>query len=410
RYFIPGVESKVFEVAGKKVGLTICEDIWVKENPVTELVSKGAELIINCSASPFHVGKFDERVTLISRLAKENNVPIAYVNLVGGQDELVFDGASFVCDQRGELIACAKRFNEDFLVSGLSEDPIKIKTDEIADIYEALVLGLRDYVQKNGFEKVALGLSGGIDSAVTACIAEKAVGSDCVLGVSMPSEHTSAESIKDAKCIAENLKIEFKVISIEEIQRSFLKELAPHFKGTKPNVAEENLQARIRANILMALSNKHGYLCLATGNKSEMAVGYTTLYGDMAGGFAPLVDVSKKRVYQLANFINKIKGKEVIPPNIIKKAPSAELRPGQLDTDSLPPYEILDKVLYLIVEENKGAKEIKSQGFPDEIVDDTFARIRKNEFKRWQAPPGIKITWKAFGVGRRMPLTNRFSD
>jgi len=407
RYFEPAKEHYLFNWKGMRVGVSICEDIWVDESPADIQARRGADFLVNISASPFYSGKSKIRRGIISEKAKRNNVPIAYLNLVGGQDDLVFDGSSCVFDSQGRLIGVAKSFEEDFLISGLiSTSSITIKERPIEEVYKALILGIKDYVHKNGFEKVVIGLSGGIDSALTAVLATQALGPSNVLCLYMPSQFSSKRSFEDAKRLASNLGVDFQVIPIQEIYESYLKSLRDIFKGTEFGVTEENIQARIRGNILMAVSNKFGYLVLSTGNKSEFAVGYTTLYGDMAGGLAVLSDVPKTTVYELAHYINSIK--KVIPESIIKKPPSAELRENQKDEDDLPPYRILDPILHLYIEENRSAKEIEEMGFKKELVREIIRKVDRNEYKRQQAPVGIKITPKAFGFGRRMPITNRY--
>ena len=423
RYFKPGTENCVFNLdkPGLKLGINICEDIWVDgHGPTEKQVELGAELIVNISASPFYAGKSRVRRELIAMRARANKVPIAYVNLVGGQDELVFDGRSCVFDARGALIAEGEQFEECLVISTIDSAPIAPpdeadraemrKNEEIEEIFNALLLGIRDYVRKNGFTKVVIGLSGGIDSALTAALATEALGAHNVVGVAMPSAITSSSSIEDAKRLAENLGIEFKVIPIVDAVNAYTKMLSEEFKDTTPDVTEENIQARIRGNVLMALSNKFGYLVLSTGNKSELAVGYCTLYGDMSGGLAAISDVPKTMVYKLAAYYNKLKGAEVIPHSILTKAPSAELRAGQKDTDSLPPYEVLDPILHAYIEENRSKEEIIAMGFDAEVVSEIIWKVDHNEYKRQQAPIGIKITPKAFGTGRRMPITNRYNE
>ena len=424
RYFKPGTENRVFNLGKSrhnlKLGINICEDIWVDgHGPTEKQVELGAELIVNISASPFYAGKSRLRRELIAMRARANKVPIAYVNLVGGQDELVFDGRSGIFNDKGALIAEGEQFKECFITSTLDSAPItppdeadraEMRETEIEEIFNALLLGIRDYVRKNGFRKVVIGLSGGIDSALTTVLATEALGAHNVVGVAMPSAITSSSSIEDAKRLAENLGIEFKVIPIIEAVNAYTRMLSKEFKDTTPDVTEENIQARIRGNVLMALSNKFGYLVLSTGNKSELAVGYCTLYGDMSGGLAAISDVPKTMVYELAEYYNTLKGAEVIPHSIIVKAPSAELRAGQKDTDSLPPYEVLDPILHAYIEENKSKEEIIEMGFDAEVVSEVIWKVDHNEYKRQQAPIGIKITPKAFGTGRRMPITNRYNE
>ena len=424
RYFKPGTENRVFNVGKSrhnlKLGINIREDIWVDgHGPTEKQVELGAELIVNISASPFYAGKSRLRRELIAMRARANKVPIAYVNLVGGQDELVFDGRSGIFNDKGALIAEGEQFKECLITSTLDSAPItppdeadraEMRETEIEEIFNALLLGIRDYVRKNGFRKVVIGLSGGIDSALTTVLATEALGAHNVVGVAMPSAITSSSSIEDAKRLAENLGIEFKVIPIIEAVNAYTRMLSKEFKDTTPDVTEENIQARIRGNVLMALSNKFGYLVLSTGNKSELAVGYCTLYGDMSGGLAAISDVPKTMVYKLAAYYNKLKGAEVIPHSIITKAPSAELRAGQKDTNSLPPYEVLDPILHAYIEENKSKEEIIEMGFDAEVVSEVIWKVDHNEYKRQQAPIGIKITPKAFGTGRRMPITNRYNE
>lgn len=409
RYFSPAPICHVFNLNDIKLGINICEDIWVDGGPTEIQAKKRAELVVNISASPFHVGKIKEREELLSRRARENRVYVAYVNLVGGQDDLVFDGGSYIFNEKGELVAKCKRFQEDLVVTSLDGnlvEKIGPPADPLEEIYSALVLGIRDYVRKNGFEKVVIGLSGGIDSALTAALAAEALGPKNVVGVSMPSEISSRESMEDARTLAENLGIGYKVIPISDVVNAYTKMLSEEFKDKKPDTTEENIQARIRGNVLMALSNKFGYLVLSTGNKSETAVGYTTLYGDMTGGLAAISDVPKTMVYKLAEYLN-IK-KEIIPKNILIKEPSAELRVGQKDTDTLPPYDVLDQILNAYIEENKSKEDIIANGYDPKVVEDIIRRVDNNEYKRQQAAPGIRITPKAFGSGRRMPLTHKY--
>lgn len=410
RYFEPGKAIKVFNFKGQKIGINICEDLWIDDGPTDQQVKKGANLIIIISASPFYVGKWQVRKQLVRKRALANKVPIFYNNLVGGQDDLIFDGGSFAFDQRGNLIGLAKHFAEDLLVIDIDSAKLikDLKENEETEVFNALVLGLRDYVGKNRFPKVVLGLSGGIDSALVCALAVQALGSDRVFGVTMPSPFSSEASVKDSITLANNLKIELLNIPITEIYKSYLTTLKPSFEDKKLDATEDNIQARIRGNILMALANKFGYLVLSTGNKSETAVGYTTLYGDMAGGLAVISDVPKMMVYRLAKYFNQQATKELIPKNIFAKPPSAELKPNQKDSDDLPPYEILDKILALSIEENKSKEEIIKQGFSKALVNDIIRRIDHNEYKRKQAPLGLKITPKAFGSGRRMPITNKF--
>jgi len=409
RYFQPGDESHIFELGTMKLGVNICEDIWMDEGPTERQVKKGAEIIVNISASPFHAGKLRVKEDLLERKAMENNIPVVYTNIVGGQDDLVFDGRSCIFNKKGERIAQCKAFEEDLMVCDLSStDKMVEELDPIGEIYHALALGIKDYVRKNGFKKVIIGLSGGIDSALTAALAVEAVGAQSVVGVSMPSKISSKGSREDAKKLAENFGIELKIIPISKGVAVYNAMLSDEFKATKPDVTEENIQARIRGNILMSLSNKFGYLVLTTGNKSELAVGYTTLYGDMAGGLAAISDVPKTTVYKLATYINTIKRRDVMPQTIIEKEPSAELREGQKDSDTLPPYAVLDQILLAYIDENKSKEEIIGQGLDERVVSEIIWMVDHNEYKRQQAPLGIKITPKAFGFGRRMPITNKY--
>ncbi len=410
RYFEPGKDIKVFPYRNKKIGINICEDLWIDNGPTDQQVKKGADLIIIISASPYYVGKWQVRKELVKNQAITNQVPILYVNLVGGQDDLIFDGGSFAYDAKGNLIGLAKHFEEDLLVINLdSARTIKdsVETEE-TEVFNALVLGLCDYVDKNNFPKVVLGLSGGIDSALTCVLAKEALGKERVIGVMMPSPFSSESSINDVKSLAQNLQIELLNIPITDIYNSYLSTLQKNFQGRQEDVTEENIQARIRGNILMALANKFNYLVLSTGNKSEIAVGYTTLYGDMAGGLAIISDVPKTMVYRLAQYYNQKAGKELIPKYTILKPPSAELKPNQKDSDDLPDYDKLDKILTLYIEDNKSKEEIIEHGFAKDLVTDIIRRVDHNEYKRKQAPLGLKITPKAFGSGRRMPITNKF--
>lgn len=410
RYFEPAKESQVFQIGALKLGINICEDIWVDDGPTSLQAELGADLIINISSSPFYVGKTKIRRKLVAKRARENKTPIAYVNLVGGQDDLVFDGSSLFCSARGKVVAKCKDFQEELKIVNIkSNREAVVKENPTQCIHDALVLGIRDYVIKNGFSKVVIGLSGGIDSALITALAVKALGPRNVLCLGMPSRVSSPASEADARLLAKNLDVKYKVIPIDDTYQAYLDTLASEFKGLPRDTAEENIQARIRGNILMAMSNKFGYFVLSTGNKSELAVGYTTLYGDLAGGLAVLSDVPKTTVYKLARFINKTAGKKLIPQKIITKAPSAELRVGQKDSDDLPPYPVLDKILHYYIEENKSAREIIKLGFKPKLVKDIIYRVDHSEYKRQQAPIGIKITPKAFGFGRRMPITNQFS-
>ncbi|MCH8994939.1 MAG: NAD+ synthase [Chloroflexi bacterium] len=437
RYFQPGAEAPVFEIAAVQVGVNVCEDIWYSNGPQRAQALAGAELIVNINGSPFHAGKGRQREEMLASRASENAVIVCYVNMVGGQDELVFDGGSMVFDERGELVARAAQFEEELLICDLDvgrakqdvdgqERPVVISDaplasekppispriaeplEEDAEVYAALVAGTRDYVRKVGFEKVLIGLSGGIDSSIVAAIAVDALGPECVVGVAMPSRYSSEGSIADTKRLAENLGIELMVLPIETAHAAFLEMLEQPFADTKPGTAEENVQARIRGNLLMALSNKFGWLVLTTGNKSEIATGYCTLYGDMAGGFAVIKDVPKMLVYRLAEHRNRVEGRELIPREVIEKPPSAELRPDQLDTDSLPPYDELDPILQAYVEDDLALGEIVSMGHDEVLVRRVMAMVDRNEYKRRQAPPGVKITPRAFGRDRRLPIANRY--
>jgi len=437
RYFKQGTTPFVFKFGRVIFGANICEDIWHKDGPTRLQSLSGASLILNISASPYYVGKVKERENIIKNQAKDNSVFIAYTNLVGGQDELVFDGQSLVVDSNGKIIARAEAFKEDLLIVDLNISAIKTKLTEktimivdkvlslskkppippipkkqikslepINEIYQGLILGLKDYVIKNGFQKVVIGLSGGIDSSLVATLAVDALGKDNVIGIFMPSKYNSQQSKIDAELLAKNLGIKFITVPIDSILKVYLITLDEEFIGTEKDITEENLQARIRGNILMAFSNKFGYLVLTTGNKSEMACGYATLYGDMAGGFAPLKDLLKTFVYKIAEWRNKIKS--VIPENVFIKAPTAELKENQKDEDILPPYNLLDKILHYYIEEDKSIEEIISSGFDKKIVLKVINMVDKTEYKRRQSPPGIKITHKAFGKDRRMPITNKY--
>ena len=453
RYFQRGSEQPVFTLSGVKLGVSVCEDVWYSPGPVSIQAQAGAQLQVNINASPYFRGKREFRERMLATRAADNEMIVCYVNMVGGQDELVFDGASLVYDQGGNLIARGRQFEEQLLVVDVDveavfrsrlhdprrrKEPIfpvlaEVATPEIslseepsdkprpalaaeavnllegpAEVYAALVTGTRDYVQKNRFKKVLIGLSGGIDSTITAVIAVDALGASNVLGVSMPSRFSSDGSKDDARILADNLGFEMLTIPIEPAFESYLGMLETPFKDTQPNIAEENLQARIRGNILMALSNKFGYLVLTTGNKSEMATGYATLYGDMAGGFAVIKDVLKTLVYQLCEYRNSVS--PVIPQSVIDKEPSAELRPDQRDVDSLPPYSTLDPIIQAYVEEDRGVEEIVAMGYPEEMVQKAVNLVDKSEYKRRQAPPGVKVTPRAFGRDRRLPITNRYTE
>jgi NAD+ synthetase len=418
RYFEPAKIIEPFVFNGKKIGITICEDIWNDEDfwperiyrrdPVKELISHGAEMILNISASPWHDGKEKTRLEMLRRVARDEKIPLVYANLVGANDELIFDGHSGAIDSRGEVIAFGKGFEEEIFVADLN---LQIKNNfcfasREAQIFSALSLGIRDYVGKCGFKSVIVGLSGGIDSALVAVLATDALGAENVLGVAMPARYSSEGSLTDAEKLARNLKIRYEVLPIEPVFNSVEKQLEKVFAGTKPNEAEENVQSRLRGVTLMALSNKFGALVLTTGNKSEMAVGYCTLYGDMNGALAPLADVLKTDIYKIARWVNR--EKTLIPENSISKPPSAELRPDQTDQDSLPPYETLDAILDLHVVKNLGRAEIIARGFDAAVVSDVLNKINFSEYKRRQAAPGLKISPRAFGMGRRIPIAQKF--
>ena len=424
RYFEPGPDVALATLmrdgAPAMLGVSICEDLWNVEevlgrrlyhaDPIAQLAESGAEVLINMSASPFTVGKHALRRDLFATQARKVGLPLVFVNQVGGNDELIFDGASMVIDAKGGVIAQAKAFEEDLLLVDLDAPPSSSPSsypDRIDSAHAALVLGTRDYVAKCGFDQVLVGLSGGIDSALTASIATAALGPDAVHGVAMPSRYSSEGSVADARAVAENLGIDFRVIPIGELHAAYERELADHFGGHAPDLTEENVQARIRGNILMALSNKFGWLVLATGNKSELSVGYCTLYGDMCGGLAVIGDVPKMMVYELARTLNRQAGREIIPNSTITKAPSAELRPDQTDQDSLPAYEVLDDILERYVEQEQSLDEIAAAGFDAGMVADVIGMVDRNEYKRKQAAPALKISGRAFGVGRRMPIAAR---
>jgi NAD+ synthetase len=419
RYFEPATRVEPFEVQGKKIGVTICEDIWTDDylprplydvEPVRSLVEQRAEIIFNLSASPFRLGAPGCRLEMIAAQARAYQRPICYCNLVGGNDQLVFDGNSIAVNPSGNLIAQLAAFREDEkIVDTDSTEAIEFHEGKTAEqLFAALSLGVRDYFRKCNFRSAVVGLSGGVDSAVTAVIAVDALGAENVTGVSMPSPYSSRGSIDDARALARNLGIKFLEIPITDAFSVFKSQFKEIFKGLPENETEENIQPRLRAMTLMALSNKFGHLVLGTGNKSELAVGYCTLYGDMAGGLAVISDVPKAMVYELARWINR--KREVIPRSTIEKAPSAELKPNQKDQDTLPPYEILDQILQLYVEENLSARDIITRGFDEETVRWVQRRVDLNEYKREQAAPGLKVTSRAFGIGRKMPIAQRYVD
>ena len=459
RYFEAGHKAPIFLINGVHVGVNICEDVWYPSGPLPMQALAGAEVILNINGSPYHAGKGMFREEMLATRAADNGVIVAYLNMIGGQDELIFDGGSMVFDEQGKQIARAKQFAEDLLIVDLDtssvfrsrlHDPRRrqdrqpiapndvplIKVDTVpytaettrayttlgapqrmepkmtplAEIYAALVLGTRDYIHKSGFTKTLIALSGGIDSSLTAVIAVDALGAENVLGVSMPSGYSSTGSKTDAQELAENLGIQFMTIPIEETFRTSLKMMRPALGEGDPGLAAENLQARIRGNILMTISNKLGPIVLTTGNKSEMATGYSTLYGDMAGGFAVLKDVLKTLLYQLCAYRNSLGDKPVIPQAVIEKPPSAELRPDQKDSDSLPPYEVLDPILKAYVEDDRTFAEMLAMGFDKTTVERVMRLVDISEYKRRQAPPGIKITPRAFGRDRRLPITNRYKE
>jgi len=421
RYFTAGHEPATIDVAGVRVGLTVCEDLWLPGAPAAEEAQAGAQLLVNVSASPYHAGKGLEREQLFAQRAREHGVAIAFCGLVGGQDELIFDGHSFVLDSSGKTIARGAQFTEELLICDLDHDgPEEPSRKPIApaeaEVYGALCLGLRDYVEKNGFKNVVLGLSGGIDSALVACVAVDALGPERVNVTVMPSPYSSSDTQSDARTLAANLGVKLHELPIATVMSAYEQALAGEFAAHRADITEENLQARIRGNLLMALSNKFGWLVLTTGNKSEMSVGYTTLYGDLAGGFAVIKDVPKTLVYRLCEWRNSdVQAPErsgraggPIPASIITRPPSAELRPDQVDQDSLPPYELLDRILRGYIELDESREQLIAQGLPAPEVDRAIRLVDLAEYKRRQAPPGIKVTTRAFGRDRRMPITNRY--
>ena len=451
RYFQAGREAPVFTAGDTTFAVNICEDIWYPAGPATRQALAGAELIVTINASPYHAGKAHFRQKMLATRAADDLVCIAFVNMVGGQDELVFDGASLVVDERGECLARGRQFEEDLLVADVDLDAVfrarlhdsrrrkeKLRGAEgvsrvalpalpasvrppvepavapqlppVDEVFRALVVGTRDYVRKNGFKRVVIGLSGGIDSSLVAAVAAEALGRENVVGVAMPSPYSSAGTRRDSARLARNLGIELLKIPITPVFRAYTRALAKAFKGLKEDATEENVQARIRGNLLMALSNKFGSLVLTTGNKSEYSVGYTTLYGDMAGGFAVIKDVPKTLVYEIARHVNARAGRDLIPESVFTRAPSAELRPDQTDQDTLPPYAELDPILEGYVEEDRGVNDLIAQGFAPDTVRRVVAMVDRNEYKRRQAPLGVKITPRAFGRDWRLPIVNRFRE
>lgn len=421
RYFDPAPKIEVFPFKNEVLGISICEDAWNDPafwprrtyplDPIAILAKKGATLLVNISASPFNVGKEEIRHRLLGNHARKHALPVVFVNQIGANDELIFDGRSLFVNSRGDAFLAFPPFEEHLqTIETTSGEALEQYTpqERVESVYQALVLGIRDYARKCGFSKVTLGLSGGIDSSLTCCLAHAALGGENVLGVSMPSPYSSRGSVEDSRKLAQNLGVQFRVIPISDIYATYLASLKEHFKKKESDVTEENIQARIRGNLLMALSNKFGYLVLSPGNKSEMAVGYCTLYGDMSGGLSVLSDVPKTMVYELARYVNR--AGEVIPKQIIEKPPSAELKPDQRDQDTLPPYEVLDPILRLYVDEGRSAKEIIDQGFEPEVVEWVIRAVDSNEYKRRQAAPGLKVTSKAFGMGRRMPIAAKYES
>ncbi|MCE2763284.1 MAG: NAD+ synthase [Ilumatobacteraceae bacterium] len=414
RTFEPGRgDHRLIEVGGVKVGVSICEDIWHPDGPVSEQAALGARVNVNINGSPFHVGKLAERERMLAQRARDNSCAIVYVNQVGGQDELIFDGASMVFDARGNLLARSPQFVSDLMVVDVDLDSPKPTivapiTDRAEELYGALVSGTRDYVRKNKFTDVVIGLSGGIDSSLVAAVAVDALGADHVHGVSMPSRYSSEGSKTDAHELAAALGIDIRTISIEPVFQSYLDVLGPSFEGRDPDLTEENLQSRCRGQILMALSNKFGWMVLTTGNKSEMAVGYFTIYGDSVGGYAVIKDVLKLDVFAISRHVNERAGRVIIPESVLTKPPSAELRPDQRDDQSLPPYEILDPILSLYVEQDRTASEIIELGHPEDVVRRIARLVDLNEYKRRQCPPGVRVSEKAFGKDRRLPITNGY--
>lgn len=434
RYFEPGTDPPIlFDVAGVLVGVSICEDAWAPAGPIAEQSAAGAQVVVNLNASPYHRGKVHQREGMLGERALEAACPVVYVNLVGGQDELVFDGASMVVDPRGSITARAPQYEPAVVVTDVRVEPrpdevaarVRVVSpardlpepiepalapllDPIREVYEALVLGTRDYVRKNGFREVVIGLSGGVDSSLVAAVATDALGPDGVHGVLLPSRYSSSHSVGDAEQLVKNLGIDHRTIEIEPAHEALTGMLASSFEGTEPGVAEENLQPRIRGTVLMALSNKFGWLVLTTGNKSELAVGYATLYGDMAGGFSVIKDVPKLLVYELCRERNTRAGYDLIPEHVLTKPPSAELKPDQVDTDSLPAYEVLDPILEDYIEGDQTAGDLVAAGHDEALVRRIVRLVDVNEYKRRQSPPGPRITTKAFGKDRRLPITNAY--
>ncbi len=446
RYFTPGTdEGPLFVIGGVRVAVSICEDAWSPTGPIAAQAAGGAELALNLNASPYYAGRWTERQTMLATRAADASIPIVYVNQVGGQDELVFDGGSQIFDSNGHLLARARQFTDDLLVVDLDVRPVfrkrlldprgrasrpplpEVMLSEArprsgpprparvepflgleAEVWQALVLGTRDYVTKNGFTDVVMGLSGGIDSSLVAALAVGALGAEHVIGVLMPSRYSSGGSVSDAEALAQRLGIRTLTVPIEPAHQAFLEMLAGPFKGSEPGLAGENLQARIRGTILMTLSNKFGWMVLTTGNKSEMATGYSTLYGDMAGGFAVIKDVDKTFVYRLCRWRNEQAGTDLIPESVLEKPPSAELAPGQVDADSLPPYDMLDPILDGYVEEDRSVAELEEAGYDPDVVRRVARLVDVSEYKRRQAPPGVRVSPKAFGKDRRLPITNRW--
>ena len=418
RYFEPSKEVQVQVLSGMKIGITICEDIWSEDflpsklyvkDPAGELAKKGIDCLVNLSASPYHMGKPKDRHAMLSFLARRIHAPVVYCNSVGGNDELIFDGNSLAFSADGELISQGASFESQSILVDTESTGISVREDnQLEEIYNALVLGLRDYVTKCGFRSALIGLSGGIDSALTAVIAERALGADNVYGVTMPSEFSSSGSVNDSLSLAENLGIGFEEVPIKNSFATLKAELSEVFQNYEEDITEENMQARIRGLFLMSISNKKGHLLLTTGNKSELAVGYCTIYGDMCGGLAVISDLPKTLVYKLAKWINR--KKEIIPWETIEKAPSAELKPNQKDQDTLPDYEILDQILELYVDQSISVSSIIAKGYDKDLVKWIASRVEMNEWKRWQSAPGLRVTSKAFGVGRRIPIAHRYKN